>query len=400
MSLDYPDSTKVLMIEDEYPYMKLVTDKVVHLQAKGKDNTQPCGIIQNGESLAMRYRYLPLETTDECLIGQIDQIDSDGSSIFLFDEKNYSAYRFSLEDGSFICKYGTQGRGPGEYISLNCMAIDKKKKEVCLLDFELFKLMYFSYDGELLREEPQYYAYNRFFYCGDDLILHTDRNENPMAPAISNNSLVLAQPDQTPLFKGFPHNYSDKFNYTIHYSLIKCKDDVYYTHVMSDTIWQIKPNGVCEAKYVFKFQGRDNLFDENDFQQITNEEYEQRKKDIAYYAGDITITDNFIRAGIFNGQPMLYCISTGHYYYGYPNNRYFDGPTSFEGKFTLDGTSFVDVLQPFQLLQNHELAKDMYNEISYDAYWNKRLTEEERQLLQNMTPEDNPILVIVDIEPF
>lgn len=401
ISSTYQDSSKVLMVADEYPCMKLVTGNVVHLHAKGLDETQPYGIIQNGDPLALKCHYLPLETREECLVGQISQLDSDDSSVFILDTDNSSALRFSLKDGSFICKYGSSGRGPGEYISLDCMTINKKSKEVCLLDFSQYKLMYFSYDGELLREEPQYYAYSRMEFCGENMVYRTGRSQNDMAPGINHSRLVLAKTDQTPLFRGFPfaeHSY-DNFNRVGNSSLHKCKDDVFYTYEMSDTIWQIKENGVCEAKYVFKFPGRDNLFDENDFLQMTNDVYEKKTKDSPFFAGNITITDNFIRAQIYNGQAMLYCISTGHYHYGHPSNRYFDGVKSFEGQLTLDGTSFVDVLQPFEILKHKESIKAI-NEATYNYFWNERLTEEERQLLQKMTPESNPILAIIDVEPF
>ena len=38
--------------------------------------------------------------------------------------------------------------------------------------------------------------------------------------------------------------------------------------------------------------------------------------------------------------------------------------------------------------------------MQYTNFLNTQLTEEERQLLDNMTEEDNPILMIMDIEPF
>lgn len=402
LSSDFRDTIKVLNLEEKYPSMNMVTDSIVHLQAKGKDETQPYGLIQRREPLAMKYRYLPLETTEECLIGHIEQLDSDDTLIFIFDRDNHSALCFSLKDGSFICKYGSSGRGPGEYVALNYMAIDKKRKEVCLLDFNQYKLMYFSYDGEFLREQPQFYAYCRMEFCGGNMVLGTEQSENTMAPSINHSRLILAKPDQTPLFKGFTYaeHLYDEFGFTVSTPFVKCKNDLYYIYELSDTIWQIKENGTCEAKYVFKFPGRDNLFTEKDFQHLTMEEFDERRKNIPIFAGDITITENFIRAHIFNGQPMVYCISTGHYYYGLSNSYIFGIHTTFEGNHTLDGKSFVDALQPFEILQHYSFAKENFNEAQYNDYWNRQLTEEERQLLQKMTPEDNPILMIIDIEPF
>ena len=402
LSSSYSDTTNVLMIEDEYPCMKLVTDNVVHLQAKGMDETQPYGIIQCGEPLKTKHRYLPLETTEECLIGRIDKLLSDDSSIFILDSGNKSAFCFSQADGSFICRFGTQGRGPGEYISLDDITIDRKKKEVCLLDFTQYKLLFFSYDGRLLREVPQFYGYGDVAYCGDNLLLCTRYSHNSNAPGINNSSIVLAKSDQTPLFRGFPfpEHYMDNYNSCLLNNFITCRDDVYFVYELSDTIWQIKETGVCEAKYVLKFPGRDNMFEEKYFQQITSEDFKAKTDGQPYFGGNVAITDNFIRVDIIYGQRMVYCISTGHHYYGLSGHYYFAGYNNFKGSFTLNGTSFVDVLQPFDVCKKDLNRKETYTKKQYDHYWDYQLTEEERRLMQKMTPEDNPILVIIDIEPF
>lgn len=400
---NYTDTTKVLHIEDKYPCMKLITDKAIHIQADKKEaNKEILYTLQGDNVVKMKTRFLPLETTEECLIGNISKLASDDGSLFVFDKTNKSALRFSQKDGSFLCRYGTPGRGSGEYVTPIDMAINKKKKEVCLLDFSLFKLMYFNYDGVLLREEPLYYVYNKMEFLANTMILHTHYNENATAPSVSNNRLVLAKPDQTPLFVGFsfPKGFSDNFNYSELRCFTTCKDEVYYTHVLSDTIWQIKENGICEARYVLKFPGRDNLFTEKDFQQLTNEEYKERTKDVSYFYDYMFITDNFVYVDLYNGSTLLYCISTGHCMYN-PSHSLFAEPHGFHVDFTVNDTSFGLVLQPFELIKQNKLFKDvLFNESQYNNYWNKQLTEEERQLLQKMTPEDNPVLMIMDIEPF
>ena len=398
LASDYADTTKVLCIEDKYPCMKLITDKAVHLKVSEEDvEYNPL----NDSVVKMKTRYLPLETKEECLIGSIHKLESDDSSIFIFDRNNGSALRFSQKDGSFLCRYGTQGRGPGEYVTLAEMSINKQKKEVCLIDFDLYKLMYFNYDGVLLREEPLYYGFSSMEFFENTMILHTHHSDNIMAPSINNNRLVLAQLDQTPLYVGFSFPKSlNQFSQGERHCFITCKDEVYYNHVLSDTIWQIKENGTCEARYVFKFPGRDNLFDEKDFQTITNEEYEQKTKDVPYYRDNIIITENFIRAGIYQATQLLYCISTGHYIYGYPGHTFFGRVDPLQLDFTLNGTSFIRVMQPFEIIKKHMDFKGYVNDLQYQYYWDKLLTEEERQLIKKMTPEDNPILVIMDIEPF
>lgn len=398
LASDYADTTKVLCIEDKYPCMKLITDKAVHLKVSEEKVEYN---MLNDSVIKMKTRYIPLETKEECLIGSIHKLESDDSSIFIFDRNNGSALRFSQKDGSFLCRYGAKGRGPGEYVTLAEMSVNKKKKEVCLIDFDQYKLMFFNYDGVLLREEPLYYGFSRIEFFENTMILHTHHSDNTMAPSINNNRLVLAQFDQTPLYVGFSFPKSlNQFSQGEKHCFITCKDEVYYNHVLSDTIWQIKENGTCEARYVFKFSGRDNLFDEKDFQTITNEEYEQKTKDVPYYRDNIIITENFIRARINKATQLLYCISTGHYIYGEPCRAIFGYWQPFYADFSLNGTSLVRVLQPFEIIKNHQFIKENFNEYQYSLYWKNDVTAEERLLFQKMTAEDNPILMIMDIEPF
>lgn len=401
---NYLDSTQVLLLKDKYPYMKLVTDKAIHLKVQERA-TNGSFVVSADEFIKPKVRYLPLETTEECLVGgRMTKLESDDTYIFIFDRDNNQVLRFSQEDGSFMNKFGQPGRGPGEYGCIMDMSLNRKKKEVCLIDQCGFKFIYYDYDGQLLREEPLYYFYNNVEFIGDYMIQYTNRNGNTMAPSVNNNRLVFArQSDQSPKYVGFPfpEQFAHAFGQGMKHPFVTCNEDVYYNHLLSDTIWQIKKDGTCEAKYVFKFPGRDNLFDENDFQNISGELYEQKTNGAScYYRDDICITKDFVYAGIMNGENMLYCIPTGNYRYGALVCKSFGSTKLLYNLFTLNAKSFVTILQPFDVLAQIKKEQKIHSGKDEEKFYAEYLTEEERQLLPKMTPEDNPILMIVDIEPF
>lgn len=401
---NYSDSTKVLELEDRYPCMKLVTDKAIHLQVQERE-ANGNNVVHCKEPVNIKVHYLQLETAEDCLVGgRIDKLESDDSSIFIFDQDNNQVLRFSKEDGSFLNKYGSCGRGPGEYTRITDMSLNRKRKEICLIDDCGYKFLYYNYDGQLLREEPLYYFYGKVEFLGDHMIQYTGSNGNTMAPSVNNNRLVFArQSDQSPKYVGFPfqENAGRAFGQAMKHPFVTCNEEVYYNYLLSDTIWQIKPNGTCEARYVFKFPGRDNLFDENDFQNMSGDLYTRKTKEAkCYYRDNIRITEDFVYAGITNGEYILYCIPTGNYKYGMLTYKGFGNHQLLYNLLTLDGKSFVKVLQPFDILNFVNSMMGTGNEIAKKYFWENGLTEEERQLLQKMTPEDNPILMIVDIEPF
>ena len=407
MYSSYPDTTKVLLMEDKYPYMKLVTNKAVHLQVNERKSNMAVPLDE--DTFRVKVHYLPLETNEDCLQGGIDKLEADDQSIFIFDDWNDKVLRFSQKDGSFMNSFGAKGRGPGEYIRISDMSLNRKKKEVCLIDNGGYKFLYYDYDGQLLREEPMFYYYYKVEFVGDYMVQYPGGSENTMAPSVNHNYLIFArQSDQTPKYVGFPFSeqLANEFGYGMTYPLVSCNGDVYFNHLLSDTIWQIKPNGTCEAKYVFKIPGRDNLFDENDFQNMSSALYEQKTQEAkCYYSDDIRITENFVFARIRGGEDMLYCIPTGHCKYGMFYLKAF-GETQLLGNadfLTLNGKSFVKILQPDHILEHIKKEIECYVPLlgkTEEQLMDEWLTEEERQLLQKMTPEDNPILMIIDIEPF
>lgn len=399
------DTTRVLLLEDKYPCMKLVTDKAVNLQVRERD-TKGSIVEFNKEPLKIKVRYLPLETKEDCLVGgQIAKLETDDSSIFIFDYYNAQILRFSQKDGSFLNKLGSKGRGPGEYISVKDMSLNRTKKEVCLIDYGNQKFIYYDYDGQFLREEPIYYFYDKVEFVGDYMIQDTWRNSNTMVPSLNNNRLVFArQSDQSPKYVGFPYPESvgQAFGQGIKRTFITCNDDIYYNHLLSDTIWQIKPNGSCEARFVFKFPGRDNLFDENDFQSMSGDVYMQKTNAAeCYYRDDIRITEDFVHACINGGKDLLYCIPTGNYRYGTIFCTSFGTTYILDDMFTMNGKSFVSILQPFEVLNSVNKQIETWDQGREPGYFcREKLTEDERRMLQKMTTEDNPILMIIDIETF
>ena len=64
--------------------------------------------------LASDVRYFPLETTDNCLLGNECSIVYAGNSIIAGDAQTRSLYRFD-KNGKFMNKIGQHGQGPEEY---------------------------------------------------------------------------------------------------------------------------------------------------------------------------------------------------------------------------------------------------------------------------------------------
>jgi hypothetical protein len=85
-------------------------------------------------SLFKKVKPIPLETTDESLIGYINEFQIFDGKIFIFD-RDYAKGVFIFDmDGKFIRQIGRIGQGPGEYVSLSDFTVDEINKEIYLMD--------------------------------------------------------------------------------------------------------------------------------------------------------------------------------------------------------------------------------------------------------------------------
>lgn len=135
-------------------------------------------IQDNGElsELFTGYDYIPLETTENNLIGKIDKImiDSISHKIYVMERERSSIYIFN-KDGKFINSIEKQGRAPEEYLSLDDF-VTYKSNIYCLSRFK--KISVYSETGEFLRSYKLDDWYNNFTILNDSLMFLFSENSN------------------------------------------------------------------------------------------------------------------------------------------------------------------------------------------------------------------------------
>lgn len=98
--------------------------------------------------------YIPLETTDQSLMdGRFSS--SDRFSRLLIGSDYYIIKQFGTvlkfrNDGSFVAKIGTNGRGPNEYLYCHDVEIDKENN-VYIVDAFTKKFFIYSGNGEFIK---------------------------------------------------------------------------------------------------------------------------------------------------------------------------------------------------------------------------------------------------------
>lgn len=390
-----PDSVESLVIDNNIPCFTLLASEptIIHVPSNA-DSRHIDEFIQD-------YKYIPLETTKESLIGNISKLVSDSSFIFVFDKQNSTVFRFS-DQGNFLGCIGKKGRGPKEYLRLSDMSIDKKRKEICLLSANSRKMIFYNYSGKVLREEFLYYYFHHVEFSSDQMILNTSFAYNDRIPLIDLHRLVIANRNQRPLYKGFAYSEKNRkdFHWEVQRPLSEFGSQIFFNHILSDTIWQIK-DSILEAKYIIDIPNQKEIFKFSDYMNLSDTDYSEQIKGKRFFCGMYLIAKDFVYLGIVNEvgfiEPLIYSCSSGNIFYGnfapqLVKMNLFRELLGNSFDFVMNDSSFVKIIQPFSAMQTIETIK---KEKGFSKF-----SLQEQELVDKMKEEDNPVLMIVNLKNF
>lgn len=92
--------------------------------------------------------YIPLETTDESLVGNISKLLYENGKLIVVDKGNNKILVFDAATGKFLNCVGHQGRGPKEFISLRDVVVADGKLYV----LDMGKILTYKLSGEFVGE--------------------------------------------------------------------------------------------------------------------------------------------------------------------------------------------------------------------------------------------------------
>lgn len=95
--------------------------------------------------------YLPLETSDECLIGKIKDVYVGRDYMFVLDSRMQAVWMFDRK-GYYLGKICRPGSGPGEYGNVQQFEVDEANKQIVLLDIWTNKLLFYDWGGRFLKD--------------------------------------------------------------------------------------------------------------------------------------------------------------------------------------------------------------------------------------------------------
>ena len=340
------------------------------------------------DTIFSSYKQIPLETSEEFLIGNIDRIIKCPGCYCIQDRENANVFIFE-ENGKFRCKLGNKGHARNEHLDAWSIAYDEKNEQIVLLDLTGRRLLSYDLMGNLKKVASLFFLYHDMAILGDDILCLTGSAYNRFSDIIDLSRLVLADKMGKPIRRGFPITEMIRDRFTYGDKMTQYKDKAYFTDLIADTVWEV--SGKEMAPILNMTVNGSQRFSKDEKENITSKSYKIHTAKMPF-AMSINVSPKYIalpvaipRAG---GQIALMLISrksNRQKIVGISTNQTrldsylpITGPDGFADDSTLIHTFSPNFLQ---MGASNTPIKD-------------HLSKEERELLKNLKPNDNPVLLL------
>jgi len=189
---------------------------------------------------------VPLETSDESLVGNIDKIVPKGDTLFFQDNLGKSILLFDRR-GKFLNKIRRYGQGPGEYLTLDDFTVTRSGK-IIILDGEFRKLIFLDEKGEYLSQQ-KIPIYVNALECIDDTLI--------VFNGASTNDRVIIWDFHKEKVVSSHIRYDRRYSTKILKPLIKYGDIIYFQRAKSSVIYKVTTENL-EEKWFIDF-GKRNI---------------------------------------------------------------------------------------------------------------------------------------------
>jgi hypothetical protein len=372
-------------------------ERIKNLNKENKPTTEP-SVFDNVNIIA-------LETANDNFIGTVKWVEFCDSIIFIGD-LNEKIFAFN-SSGKFLYRVGNVGNGPEDYIALSTFFVDTYNKQVVVIDQMKKALIKYGLDGTFRSKVKLF-----------------DKDIDPNAAVIYDSQYALLNSDITP-WTNLAYKLYDISNgqtmltksyygisvegYVLDFSkhpMTKFNDELHFIMPLCDTVFSCYDSRF-EPKYVIEHSckmapiGQYNLTAQKsktalDFQYIQDgfftgftDIFETQEHLLLNY-GVTGYNSGYFLANKNSLQGSYHILSTIEDIdnpFIVPENKEITSMPFFKIK-TTDGTSFVSVVQPHQLLGLKEQINDKND---------SNLTKL-KSVIETVKEDDNPLLVFYKLK--
>lgn len=342
------------------------------------------------------YEYIPLETSEESLVGQIINIEIDKDRIFI-KEFNETGIHIFDRQGKFINKIFAKGNGPGEFKSVSSFTLNKEKRRLILSGDS--KIMTFDYEGRFVNEFKINIGMRQIGYTGSDkLLIYSSYSSFPRSiiDSVYYQTITVDLITQKTVQKAIPFSPMSSSGYTGFWRNISSANTSgkYLSVPYNDTIWYGVNDSIQKA-FVLDFG-------ENGLPRNYEKEYISNPKYTSGLLRETETRNNWRKlsgAGVTHNKNMLYFFYSEK---GKFPKVFYDLNT--HKSFQVKG-SIINDLDGFNLTAQYSGYDGKFVSYIHPSTLKKNLAggkiTEKRiiELAEGLKEEDNPVLRLLTFKP-
>ena len=374
------------------------------------------GEILNLSDYAKSIKYIPLETTDSVLVGNIECLIYEQGKFVLKDFQNGMAWTFG-ESGKFLCQIGNKGGGPREYLSVrNMNIVPHTEKRLLFLDTYPRHLYIYDLDGFFYKEISYSQfpdTYSPWQTIAIDTAIFFSNLTSPKHLFYRGMFFTNDSNQSTTLF----YNYVDKMiegkqtwgGYEKAY-MWNYRDTMRYYRILNDTVFTLTQNRNVKPQYIFSYGSYkaepnrllthgdldncihvdDDIFETSKYLFLSFDFHKNAPEHFSYErinprTGKPRKIDVRKVYGLFEketGRLTLLNQPVKHKYLGFRNDL--DGGPCFWPKYISSKDEMVTWWMADEFLKIYESLPNPSAEL--------------REVAENLNPDDNPVLMVVQLK--
>ena len=193
---------------------------------------------------------IALETSDQCLIKDIDRICVDKNLIFVFDHRMNQIGIFNTQGHLQACIRNI-GQGRNEYIQIKDMTLNREKKQVVILCDRPKKIMLCTYDGTFIKNIPTQKGYAEIAHANQCIYAWTDAYEDFTTIDCMDENGVLLATLTLPHARFLPiENEGYRYSFGKGCHLTSDGKQIFFARPYDNAIYRLKKDSLIEAYFL------------------------------------------------------------------------------------------------------------------------------------------------------
>nr|WP_170857034.1 6-bladed beta-propeller [Algoriphagus locisalis] len=305
--------------------------------------------------------------------------------IFLMDGQKNEVFVFGIK-GEHLYSLNAKGEGPGEFTRASSIAIDPFRDQLVVHDDRLSKLLYYTLQGEFIREHRVAYRFNDFEYVNDSIIaVDLNKTYNDHILEISNNQLVLVDTTWKVLAKGGAYNAAQEQKLFFTGDVFSRKGkELFYLRPFTYDIYRIDQDNLtpyCRIDF-----GNRTLPEETNFNFSEARDFWEEYPDYSYMVGNAHFLDDITYfEHLYEGSKTSHLFrsnNTGKLFHGRVNNDIY----------SLGFFQISTIIPEKNVLVSYLSSEEIYAKKKVILESNTA-SETLREMVSSTESTDNPVLI-------